>query len=51
MLRRRQACLLPNTFVGMESEVLVPVTPRRVGLFEGLDGYGRLQPLLGGRKT
>jgi spore coat protein A len=31
-------------------EVLVPVKPRRVGLFEGLDGYGRLQPLLGGEK-
>jgi spore coat protein A len=31
-------------------EVLVPVKPRRVGLFEGLDVYGRLQPLLGGEK-
>jgi spore coat protein A len=31
-------------------EVLVPVTPRRVGLFEGRDGYGRLQPMLGGEK-
>jgi spore coat protein A len=31
-------------------EVLVPVTPRRVGLFEGTDEYGRLQPLLGGEK-
>jgi spore coat protein A len=32
-------------------EVLVPVTPRRVGLFEGMDQYGRLQPLLGGEKV
>jgi spore coat protein A len=31
-------------------EVLVPVTSRRVGLFEGKDKYGRLQPLLGGEK-
>jgi spore coat protein A len=31
-------------------EVLEPVRSRRVGLFEGLDGYDRLQPLLGGEK-
>jgi spore coat protein A len=31
-------------------EVLVPVTSRRVGLFEGRDSYGRLEPLLGGEK-
>jgi hypothetical protein len=31
-------------------EVLVPVTPRRAGLFAGMDRYGRLQPLLGGEK-
>jgi spore coat protein A len=32
-------------------EALVPSTIRRVGLFEGLDGFGRLMPLLGGEKN
>jgi spore coat protein A len=32
-------------------ETLVPSTIRRVGLFEGMDGFGRLMPLLGGEKN
>lgn len=40
------------SWTNLNSEVLSPVNKiRRVGVFEGRDPFGRLQPMLGGEKT